>query len=116
MKGVVKMENLDVDSYKIKLFNLLMDGKDWDRKHTTKTYDYLHGAFYCKEINISECETSTILLGITNLCELLFGEGMYESKGDQCEMRSTILAVMDNLHIITKDQKKKITDKLYKFD
>ena len=103
-----------MDSYKMKLFDLLMDGKSWDRQHTEKAYDYLHGAFYGHEINISECETSTVLLGISHLCELLNGEG-YGSRGDQREMRSTILAAMDNLNIITKDQKEKITDYLYKY-
>jgi len=80
-----------------------MDGKNWDRKSTVKAYDYLHGAFYENEVNINECDTSTVLLGISHLCELLNGEGIYGSRGDQREMRSTILVLMDNLNIITKN-------------
>lgn len=102
--------------YTTRLIDLFMDGKNWNREYTLKAYNYLHGAFYGNEININinECEPSKISWGIIHLCDILNGEGMYGANAVQDEIRNSILAVMDNLNVITKDQKKSITDYLYK--
>ncbi|MCB2292379.1 hypothetical protein LGK95_02345 [Clostridium algoriphilum] len=103
--------------YTTKLIDLFMDGKNWTRADTLNAYDYLHGAFYENEININikECEPSKISWGIIHLCDILKGEGMYGSNGVQDEIRNSILAVMENLNVITKGQYKSITDYLYKY-
>jgi len=102
--------------YTTKLIDLFMDGKNWTRTDTLNAYDYLHGAFYGNEININinECEPSKISWGIIHLCDILNGEGMNGANGVQDEIRNSILLVMVNLNVITKDQNKSITDYLYK--
>ena len=102
--------------YTTKLIDLFMDGRNWTREDTLNAYEYLHGAFYGNEININinECETSNVSWGIIHLCDILNSEGMHGANGVQDEIRNSILLVMVNLNVITKEQNKQISDYLHK--
>jgi hypothetical protein len=102
-----------VSNYKNQLIDLFMNGNEWTREHTLKAYDYLHGAFYENEVDISSSNLSDVYWGIIHLCDILNGEGSYGASGVQREIRSSLLAVMVRLNVISKDEKRKIIDRLY---